>query len=114
MPSINAKCQEAQNIYKKHNYAKYGNIGFDGVKNVMTKCAEKHNVIWKLNHIPRESPSQKHPKRGFKDIWSLLHAIFRTIGGNTEVLKKTLLVLGNLCAVFESVGSLFVELNWPL
>ena len=47
-----------------------------------------------------------------KDIWSLLHAIFRTIGGNTEVLKKTL--LGNLCEVFRSVGSLFVELNWPL
>ena len=44
-----------------------------------------------------------------KDIWSLLHAIFRTIGGNTEVLKKTL--LGNLCEVFRSVGSLFVELN---
>ena len=39
----------------------------------------------------------------------LLHAIFRTIGGNTEVLKKTL--LGNLCAVFESTRSLFVELN---
>ena len=48
----------------------------------------------------------------FKDIWSLLHPIFRTIGRNTEVLTKTL--LGNLCAVFESVGSLFVELNWPL
>ena len=44
-----------------------------------------------------------------KDIWSLLHAIFRTIGGNTEVLKKTL--LGNLSEVFRSVGSLFVELN---
>ena len=26
MPSINAKCQEAQNYAKKHNYAKYGNI----------------------------------------------------------------------------------------
>ena len=47
--------------------------------------------------------------RMLKDISSLLHAIFRRIGGNTKVLKKTL--LGNLCAVFESVGSLFVELN---
>ena len=27
MPSINAKCQEAQNYAKKHNYAKYGNLG---------------------------------------------------------------------------------------
>ena len=26
MPSINAKCQEAQNYAKKHNYAKYGNL----------------------------------------------------------------------------------------
>ena len=46
---------------------------------------------------------------GFKDSVSLLHAIFRRIGGNTKVLKKIL--LGNLCAVFRSVGSLFVELN---
>ena len=44
-----------------------------------------------------------------KDSVSLLHAIFRRIGGNTKVLKKIL--LGNLCAVFRSVGSLFVELN---
>ena len=46
---------------------------------------------------------------GLKDRVSLLHAIFRRIGGNTKVLKKTL--LGNLCAVFRSEGSLFVELN---
>ena len=26
MPNINAKCQEAQNYAKKHNYAKYGNL----------------------------------------------------------------------------------------
>ena len=45
-----------------------------------------------------------------KDRVSLLHAIFRRIGGNTKVLQKTL--SGNLCAVFRSVGSLFVELNF--
>ena len=47
-----------------------------------------------------------------KDSVSLLHAVFRRIGGNTKVLKNIL--LGNLCAVFRYVGSLFVELNWPL
>ena len=48
----------------------------------------------------------------FKDSVSLLHAIFRRIGGNTKVLKKIL--LGNLCAVFRSVGSLLVERGSPV
>ena len=68
--------------------------------------SENTALFERLMEIHSNSPKLYY---GFKDISSLLHAIFRRIGGNTKVLKKTL--LGNLCAVFESVGSLFVELN---
>ena len=80
-------------------------------------------VSWKIRSIKHSISRRPGVHSGFttwalllhvqlKDSVSLLHAIFRRIGGNTKVLKKIL--LGNLCAVFRSVGSLFVELNWPL